>query len=436
MNYPPWDMPGIGGAALIAVIAILHVFISHFAVGASLFNVLTERRARRLNDAALLAFVRTHSFVLLLLSMVLGALTGVGIWFVIGLVQPTGTSTLIRIFLWAWACEWVVFVVEVSAGYAYYYTWDRVAPQIHLRLGWIYAGAAWMSLVLINGILTFMLTPGDWFVTGRVADAFFNPSYWPSLALRAMVALALAGLYALLMATLHPRETERPALVRYTAKWVAYPLLAMAPAAVWYIEALPRVVTRWFLGTSAPLTMFFLLSALFTALILGLVLLIAIRQPRNFTWPTAVLVMFFGLLSTASTEMVREAIRRPFIIYGYLYSNAIRLTEVEQIQARGILALAKWAPVRTVTAANRMEAGRTVFELQCQICHTLAGFNGILPLTDGWREQTLDSFIDRMHETNHYMPPFLGTPAERQALSAWLAGLHVEMRGGSPEPSP
>ena len=419
MNYPLWDVPGIGGGMLIALVAITHVFISHFAVGAGFFNVYSERLARRTGDAHLLHFVRTHSFVLLLLSLVLGALTGVGIWFVIGLVQPTGTSVLIHVFLWAWACEWIVFVVEFVAALVYYYGWDRLDPETHLRVGWIYAWSGWVSLFMVNGILTFMLTPGEWFVDGSIQGAFFNPTFWPSLALRTLVCFALAGLYALLMATLQP-ETERPRLVRYSAKWVAYPLMILGPAAFWYMYVLPETVSRWFLGASAPLTMFFVLSALFTALILGLILLVAARQPKHFTWPTAMLVMFFGLLSTASTEMVREAIRRPFIIYDYLYSNSIRLTEVEQIKASGILAVAKWAPVREVTPTNRLEAGYAVFVLQCRICHTANGFNGIVPLTDGWRERTLDNFISHMHETNHYMPPFLGTHEERRALAAWV----------------
>jgi hypothetical protein len=61
MNYPLWDVPWIGGGVLIAIIAIVHVFISHFAVGAGLFNVLAEQRARRAGDERLLSFVRTHS---------------------------------------------------------------------------------------------------------------------------------------------------------------------------------------------------------------------------------------------------------------------------------------------------------------------------------------------------------------------------------------
>ena len=44
MNYPFWDVP-IGYGVLMGVIAVLHVFISHFAIGGGLFLVVTEQRA-------------------------------------------------------------------------------------------------------------------------------------------------------------------------------------------------------------------------------------------------------------------------------------------------------------------------------------------------------------------------------------------------------
>ncbi|RMH06749.1 MAG: hypothetical protein D6704_06395 [Nitrospirae bacterium] len=423
MNYPLWDVPVIGGGILIAIISIIHVFISHFAVGAGVFNVLTERMARRARDAALLAFVRRHSFVLLLVSMVVGALTGVGIWFAIGLVHPTGTSALIHVFVWAWAIEWIIFVVEVVTAFVYVYGWDRLPPQIHQRIGWMYAVSSWLSLFVINGILTFMLTPGEWLATRDVWDAFFNPTFWPSLVLRTLVALALAGLVTLLLSTLQTDDVLRERFVTYTAQWVLYPLIGMIPAGFWYIAQLPQDVARWFEGSSAPLTMFFMLSALFTGLILAVLLFAALRQPRHFTWPVALLIMFFGLLATASTEMVREAIRRPFLIRDYLYSNAVRVDEVESINRTGILAHARWVPVRQVTPETVRQAGQAVFDVQCRICHTIHGFNGIAALTATWREETMYAFLGHMHEVKPFMPPFLGTDAERRALAAWIVSL-------------
>ncbi len=76
MNYPVWDV-AFGAGLLIAVVAVLHVFVSHFAVGGGLFLVLTERKARRQNDAALLNWVKAHTKFFVLVTVVFGAISGV-----------------------------------------------------------------------------------------------------------------------------------------------------------------------------------------------------------------------------------------------------------------------------------------------------------------------------------------------------------------------
>src|SRR5512133_545086 len=190
MNFPVWDVPRVGGSLLIAAIAILHVFVAHFAVGGGLFLVWTERRAYRTNDQRLLQYVRAHSRFFVLLVLVFGAVSGVGVWWIIALISPSATSVLIHSFVWAWASEWVFFFVEIAAAFVYYYGWDRLDRRTHLAVGWIYFAAAWLSLFVINGILTFMLTPGRWLATRSLADGFFNPTMLPSLVLRTAAAVA------------------------------------------------------------------------------------------------------------------------------------------------------------------------------------------------------------------------------------------------------
>lgn len=47
MNYPIWEIPGIGGGSLIALIAVVHVYVSHLAVGGGLFLWLTDLKGFR-----------------------------------------------------------------------------------------------------------------------------------------------------------------------------------------------------------------------------------------------------------------------------------------------------------------------------------------------------------------------------------------------------
>ena len=219
MIYPFWNA-GLSYGLLMAVIAVVHVFISHFAIGGGLYLVVTERGMRRRGDAAGLGYLKRLSKFFILTTLVSGALTGVGIWFIIGLLNPSATEVLIHLFVWAWAIEWCFFFVEITAALLYYYGWDRMGPQGHLILGWIYFGAAWLSLFVINGIITFMLTPGAWLAEGNLRDGFFNPTFWPSLLMRTGIAFTLAGLFALWTASRRiPGEPRSASLIRYNSVW-------------------------------------------------------------------------------------------------------------------------------------------------------------------------------------------------------------------------
>ncbi|HNY12572.1 MAG TPA: cytochrome C, partial [Candidatus Wallbacteria bacterium] len=126
MNYPFWDIPLLGGSMLIAIIAILHVIVSHLAVGGGFYIYYTEVMLRKSPDSQLLDYLKSHAKFFMLLTTVFGAVSGVGIWFAIGLVSPAATSTLIHIFLYAWAIEWVFFFVEITAITLYVYKFDAL----------------------------------------------------------------------------------------------------------------------------------------------------------------------------------------------------------------------------------------------------------------------------------------------------------------------
>ena len=64
--------------------------------------------------------------MLILVSTVFGAISGVGIWVVAGLISPAAISALIHTFVWGWAIECVFFILEIVAALIYYTTWDRI----------------------------------------------------------------------------------------------------------------------------------------------------------------------------------------------------------------------------------------------------------------------------------------------------------------------
>jgi cytochrome bd-type quinol oxidase subunit 1 len=426
MNYPIWDLPVFGGGLLIGVVAILHVFVAHFAVGGGFFLVLTERRAYRNRDDALLAYVRRHSHFFVLVVLVFGAVSGVGIWWSIGLVTPPATSTLIHVFVWVWGMEWVAFFTEIAAAFVYYYGWDRLSRRAHLAVGWIYAGAAWLSLFQINGILTFMLTPGAWPETRSLADAFFNPTMLPSAVIRTAVSAALAGLYALATAAVVPEAGLRLRVTRYAAKWVLAGAAVLPLAGPWYIATLPPLAREISMGGAPAVTIFAGLSILFSALLVALVLVSAYLYPRGFNIGLAMIALVLGLMTTGITEWVREAVRKPFLIYGYMWSNGLRVAEASRLRTEGVLPSAKWAAVRAAAPGDDLRAGGEIFRVECEACHTVYGYNGMQFMVKGWGRELIADALLRLDELKGFMPPFVGTPAERRALAEWLYRLAGE----------
>ncbi|MCP4668599.1 MAG: cytochrome C, partial [Deltaproteobacteria bacterium] len=136
MNYPVWLIPSIGGSLLIAIISVVHVYVAHFAIGGGLFLVLTEMKAYREDSRDILDYAKRHAKFFLLLTMVFGSITGVGIWFIISLVHPSATSKLIHAFVFGFATEWVFFVGEIVALFVYFYTFGKMDRRRHLLIGW------------------------------------------------------------------------------------------------------------------------------------------------------------------------------------------------------------------------------------------------------------------------------------------------------------
>lgn len=419
MDYPLWlansDIPG---ALIIAIVAVLHVFISHFAVGMGLFLVLAELRAIKLGNDDLKQFVKKTSGLVLLVSAVVGALTGVGIWFTIALISPAGTSALIHNFVWGWATEWIFFVLEIVTILIYYYTWDKVSDKYHVLLGWLYFVGAFMSLVIIVGIITFQLTPGKWIETKSFFDAFFNPTYIPSVIGRTGVAFLLAGLYAMVTISFIKNQNIKKDASHFAGYFVLAGSILAFLGMTWWVYAIPVDVREQMLGGNEILTNFLYYSGWITAIITILSLLFMFVVPRYINIAIALIVLILAQISFGYYEFARERVRKPFIIRDYMYSNGILVSEVEKLNENGVLSKAKWANIAGYK--DKLKVGRAVFVAECKICHSLNGFNALRPKIEGLEAEDLDGILMDL-DSNPLMPPFVGTDKEREALAAYLA---------------
>ncbi|MCL4836819.1 MAG: cytochrome ubiquinol oxidase subunit I [Thermoanaerobaculia bacterium] len=411
MDYPFWDT-AVGYGPLMAAIAVVHVFIAHFAIGGGLYLVVTEQRARRRGDTGWLEYLKGLSRFFVLTTLVLGALTGVGIWFVIGLLSPTATGLLIHNFVWAWAIEWTFFAVEIAAALVYYYGWKRMAARDHLIVGWIYFGAAWLSLVVITGILSFMLTPGGWLESGSFWAGFLNPSYWPSVVLRTGICVLLAGIYALLVAARRAPSAERTRIVRYNAGWSLSGLALTLPSFAWFFASLPAA-TREAARERMPWAMQWFSAFGWLALLLAIaVVLFGLLFARRFHLAAAALLMALAFAWFGAFEFLRESIRKPWIVHGFLYGNGIEAAQVPDLRQTGLL---------PAMAYRTGDDGRDLLNHSCRSCHTVGGYNGLKASFDGTDAAFAAGMIRGVHVMRGNMPPFAGSPEEVELLAAEIA---------------
>ncbi len=459
MNYPVWDVPRLGGGLVIAIIAIFHIVISHFAIGGGFYLPITERIALRKERRDWLDVLKGHSKFFLVLTGVFGAVSGVGIWFSIGLANPEATSTLIHYWVFAWGMEWVVFMAELTSIALYYYLWDRVPDALHVKIGWLYAVTAWLSLVIINGILAFMLTPGAAWLeaagSGRETfvfwKAFFNPTYWPSLCLRTLVCLSLAGVFALITASRidGAKQPElKTEMVLWARKWLLPSFVLLPFCVLWYLWNVPAAqralltlgVSTIGQGTFSLVTRMALVSLVSSTLIVAVVYVFtAARNAADFRFGTSLAVLFLAVAATASTEHVREMLRKPYVVAGHLYSSGVRGSDVARLNRDGYLARCPWvrpaereqwaaddgAPERRADAAR----GELMFRGQCMACHTLDGYRPVRRYLQGRDRESVASVVRLLHERRDdspyraFMPPLVGTKAEVEALTDYLASL-------------
>lgn len=428
MNYPVWELYTAGGGLLIASMAVIHVYVAHFAVGGGLFLIWVESRAYSKDAPLLLEYAKKHTKFFMLLTMVFGGITGVGIWFTIALLNPTATSTLIHTFVFGWATEWVCFLGEIVALFIYFYTFGKMAPKQHLKIGWLYFIFAWLSLFLINGIIDFMLTPGQWLETKSFWAGFFNPTMWPALFFRTCIAFMFSGIFGFLTSLYIKDDRLRLSMNRACALWIIIPFIGALASGRWYFFSLPESIQTMILSRSpefAPYMATFVVTS--AVLFIGAIVL-SFSLPLPFKKAVAFLVLFAGLGYMGGFEFVREGGRRPWAIYDHTYANAIQKADQARINEAGFLKTAKWVRNKEVTPIGMLDAGREIFRHQCLACHSVGGpMKDILTRTQKFSVFGMDSMLNGQGKLNDYMPPFMGTPQERLALATYIVeGLNLE----------
>jgi mono/diheme cytochrome c family protein len=210
-------------------------------------------------------------------------------------------------------------------------------------------------------------------------------------------------------------------------------LLLLPFFAWWYIRAIPPVLWASARGAMPTATHF----ALFACVLLGgtlLLALLALLKPTRLHLAFSLLLAVVAFGAMDSFEFVRESVRKPFVIENYLYANSLYFAPmpgdggftVDNIGTAGVLKTAKWVENRDLTPANQVAAGREIFRVECESCHTANRYRGVHQyiVKRQWDQDKLHAMLGvlfMMH--NNVMPQFAGTDAELNALSAYLGSL-------------
>jgi hypothetical protein len=429
MDFPIFQVPYLGNGMTIALNAVLHVVISHgVAIGVMAMVAISEYFGLKRSSPQWENFSKELLKPTVIIITGVGAVTGVGIWFITSALSPIGIGSMLRVFFWPWFIEWVVFTLEVVVILVYYFTWERWTGErkrSHVRLGFLYLLLALCSAFLITGILGFMLTSDGWPWNKSFWSAFLNPSFLPQLLLRISGAFGLGILFSIAFLLFTRREGPfRQEALRFFGKGALISIGITVISTGWYFKVVPSsfktnvtfsILTSHF--SQMPQLFWY---ANFTAL--GLTLVLSFLALRGLLMPSKVLVLPILLLSigfVTEFERAREFIRGPYLMPGYMYSNQILLKEHGYYDKEGVLKNSYWYGVAS-PHPDAISQGAYLFALNCSSCHTIGGVNDIRDRVRGRPEDGIFAILGNIHEMVPFMPPFSGAENERRAMAAFL----------------
>lgn len=432
MFFPSLHIPILGDGMTIALDAVLHVLISHgVAIGMVTMIALFQTLAWAGRGAfwANTAHAILRPVVVIITSV--GAITGVGIWFITGALAPEGIGSLIHLFFWPWFIEWGAFTLEVILLLIYYYLWELLSAErqgLLMVLGWAYVVVAICSAILISGILGFMLTPDGWPWGQTFRQAYFNPTFIPQCFLRVAGGISLGAVFILSWTVWRFKGTpeERGRILRLTGVVFLIAAVITAVSAFVYFSRVPQTyLTHWkFAVATSALAQIPALLPIANGLAVAFLLLVALaalfrRRGLCRILSIPAIILCVGLVT--EFERVREFVRGPYLMPGYMYANQILLVEHQALETthQALLPRLHWINDNGHPSAANL-AGQALFGANCGVCHTENGINDIRTRLAGRTPDGINAIVGITENLAPFMTPFTGSPKERLLLANYL----------------
>jgi len=202
---------------------------------------------------------------------------------------------------------------------------------------------------------------------------------------------------------------------------------------VWYYFSLPQSAKDG-IGSGAVImrnSLIHLIAGLVVFCLLWLFFVLWKSEKLSFAGSIVVLLsifVFFGAF-----EFIREAGRKPYVIGQHMYVTGLTVSQQEELKDKPILQYAKWVQTKEITPENELKAGEELFRIQCVSCHSLGIKNNVNAILAQRDLKQITRNMGSLRGITPFMPGFVGTGAEKNALAKWLYSITHE---GMPEPRP
>lgn len=428
--YPPVNN-FIFSPLTIAIVGFLHTIVAHLAIGGGLLLYLEERRGVKEGDNATLSFIKNISEKFLYIVVVFGSVSGLGIWFIIGMISPFSTGYLVNRFLWIFAVEWVFFFLSIFFILIYYDTWGKISEKLHLKIIRNYFISSFMTLFFINGILTFQLTPSKAKGGINLFKAFFNRTFFPSLLSRVFIAVMLGSLFYLFYVSFIGESPLKSFLAKRYFKYLFYSFLCFSISIIFYWFQIPKAQLENFEKISYLKGIFFFSVFL---LLIGVLLSLffSIIMQRLFKPQFVFAALLCVLASFGLFEWIREDLRLPYLIVQRAYGNDLSVKELKNYQDNGFISFAPFVNNQEVKENEKLQ-GKLVFERLCGNCHTLKGLNSLNKTFSKIDQPYAISLVRKSSFFKAPMPPFSGGDKEAELIGKYLKSELKEERAESGE---
>jgi hypothetical protein len=198
---------------------------------------------------------------------------------------------------------------------------------------------------------------------------------------------------------------------------------------------------------------------LLTVVVFFLIYLGPYRHPGWISPGFAGALLLLGVIAFSTGEFIREAVRKPFVVYNVVLGNQVLPKDIPAMREQGYLESGVWTKAFVAKAypqvmagdeddedevpptidggrllklphKDRVRLGEVLFLHHCNDCHAAAlGYSAAGRLTQGWPREAVRWQIDHLHDVL-FMPPWCGTKDEAELLTDYLMDIRARLPMG------